>query len=674
MSRKVPTAIILLSAISLLFSLPQPLRMICGFLQVFVIPGMVFTDLFLARRFNSTDRWFFSLAVSPFLLALLVIAADALTGGIIPAARMMLGALYVLLAILMLARRKDDTEAAAFALPWQIIAVSGLFAGLILGSYLYNGLLLWRSDSWYHASVITEVATRGIPPMEPWLSDFPIRYMWIYHLFNALWMDLSGLPLFWAMGMFNVVTAFVFPYMIARYASVFTKRRYLLLAATVLAIAGLESVSWIFVPFGLLRALFGEVRGAAEIQRMVSAMVFNEAYVIHTLTPYGTWMVNLYDKFVTVTAFSYSLNLFIAALVVVLDGESLVSSRVRSYVMLFALVLGTLLFHTVTGTALVLTTAGASVLLMIFGRYFMGDDPGPAVRYMPLAAAVLAALIGLPYILSLGAASGEGGGSVLSRYLHVGFRSIFTIALPLLVLFFPARAAFRELVGRRDYRSMVVICWVAVLIVISILIDLPTVNDSKLIFPLFLVIGPPIYIKIAGTIQKSTGWKRWLTAAAVALLFFVPPVMTVRGFLLQKPEGDLMRRRAEITAEDRRFFDWVRENTPSDAVIIENNDYVLAPVFAARRNFYSDAGVIRVLGYGGGKMERNRRILSSLFSRDGFSQDTIRKMEEAGLDLYVAVWREDIESAPWLARRFREDPAHFEKVYGSEKVSLYAIR
>ncbi len=676
MRGKILYLLILLSAVSLFFDLPQPLRFFPAFLQVFVLPGLVFTLLFAGKGFPGGEKTFFAILLSPVVLTLLVIAATVLTGGDVHgAARIALAALYAALAALVAVRFRSAARGEESTVPAGILAVSAAFAGVILVSYLWNPFLLIRSDSWYHASVVSEIAARGIPPMEPWLGDFPIRYMWFYHLFNAVWMDLSGLPLFWAMGVFNVVTALFFPLLVGRYVSSLTRKRYLVLSASILAVAGLESVSWVFVPLGLLRAFFGDVRGAAEIQRMLSAMVFDGAWVIHTLTPYGAWMVNLYDKFITITAFGYSLDLFLASLILVLDAKFLRESRARFSATLFTLVLGTLLFHAVTGMALVMAITGGGVLLLLLRRYLADDAVGPVDAIFPAAIALLAAAVGLPYILSLGAAGGaQGGGSAVSEHLHIGVRSIITILLPLLVLFVPARDAFRKLAGRRDYTSAVLACWAAVLLAAAVSINLPTVNDSKLIFPLFLLIGPPIYIEIAERVRNGSGAGRALLVSALAALFFLPLVLTVRGFLVERAGSELLAMRQNVTRGDTRFLDWMRDNTPDDAVIIENNDYHLEPVFAGRRNLYSAMGVTRVLGYGGPKMDLYRGIRAALFGRDGFSEDTVREMRETGLKLYVVVWRRDIESAPWLRERFSEDSEYFERVYEDDHVVLYALR
>jgi hypothetical protein len=341
--------------------------------------------------------------------------------------------------------------------------------------------------------------------------------------------------------------------------------------------------------------------------------------------------------------------------------------------MIFMLALGTMLFHAVTGTALIVTIVGSWILLTLFGKRFAGGGELPGRGFAPLGAAILAAAFGLPYVMSLGGGA-EGGGNVFAEYLNIGVKGILTILFPVLVLFSPVRAAVRDLLSKRDYRSAVMISWAVSLLALAVFVNLPTVNESKLIFPLFLVIGPPIYVELGRKIGGSEGLKKALLAAAAVILFAVPPVMTFRGFILQKPEDDFTIRRENITSDDRDFFEWVRENTDGEAIVMENNIDHLVPVYAGRRNFYSTQGVILMLGYDPETMSRYERIQSSVYGREEIPEDVLRSMRDFGREIFVAVWRDDMESRPWLEKRFSAESGIFSRVYGNDSVSLYALR
>jgi hypothetical protein len=219
-------------------------------------------------RFSRSDQIFFSILISPILLVLFIIPVNMVVGGIYLSAKIILIICYLLFITALISGKYGHTKENVNSVPRLILIVSFFYGGLILVSYLINNFLLIRSDSWYHASVISEIISHGIPPKEPFLADFSIKYMWIYHLFQAVWIKLSGLSIFKAMAFGNIINAFIFPYLIARFASFFTDKKYLIIFVSLFALAGLESVSWILWPLCLVRALTGDVTGLAEIHRI----------------------------------------------------------------------------------------------------------------------------------------------------------------------------------------------------------------------------------------------------------------------------------------------------------------------------------------------------------------------------------------------------------------------
>jgi hypothetical protein len=680
MTKRVIIIAILLSAASLFINVPQPLRIICALLQLFFLPGLVLTLLIADGRISRSDRVILSIILSPILISLTVAAVSIVTGEIFISAKIVLTLCYLLFFTLSISGRGDRAMEGENGVPGAVYLISFLYAGLILISYAVNNYLLIRSDSWYHAAVVSEVLSRGIPPKEPLLADFSIRYMWFYHLFQAVWIRFSGLPLFSAMGGFNIVNAFIFPYLIARFTAYFTEKKYLIVFATLFAIAGLDSASWILWPVGLVRAFFGDVTGMAEIKRMIANVNVNGVEVIRFLKPGGTWQVNWNDKFLTITAFNYSLNLFLAYLIFMLRDVVLTRSRIKYGVILSIMILGTFLFHVVTGIVLLFVIIGSSILIFLGSRYIYKEKHSYSDSSIHFTSAIIVAPIAVYYFISLVASGGAGpeGGNLITnltrRFLHIEFRSILTILFPLIILFFPARAAFKKLFSGTDRVSRTMIGWIACLLILSVFVNIGIVGEKKFIYFLFMVIGPPIYVQVVERTRAYTGARRGLLVTAIIILFAVPPVLTFRGFMMHVPKERVERRRFDISEEDKRFFEWVRENTSREAVIVENNTYHLSPVFAERRNFYSDYRVIRGLRYGGEKLDLYRDIQASLYGEEEISPAVIDSMRRVGRELYVAVWKEDIESSPWLAGRFDELSGWFSEVYSSERVSLYSLK
>lgn len=675
MVSKTALILVLLSALSLVVALPQPFQLACGLIQLFLLPGFVFCIFVLEGRISRQDRIFLSIMLSPVILSLLTVAVDAAAGDIILSAKIILAVLYVLLAIALVSGRHVRVGEGSVGIPRITLLVSIAFAGLVLLSYSINDYLLIRSDSWYHAAVINEVSARGIPPNEPLLADIPIKYMWFYHLFQVLLIRFSGLTLFRAMGFFNIVNAFLFPCLMARFAAYFTRKKHLIVMASLFAIAGLDSASWILWPIVLIKAFVGEVTGMAEVRRIMEQITLNGAEVIRFLKPMGTMQVSWSDKFLTITVFNYALNLSLACLILVLDRALLKSSRWRSGLLISIIILGTFLFHVLSGVTLLFILFGSTILTYLRFRFIRRERYDVSEDFALLIPALAALPIAAYYFISLTSVGNSvGGHGLINNIFHIGLESILTIVFPLAILFFPARAALKKLVSGVDHVSRAMVGWIVSLVVLNVFINIGAVGEKKFIYFLFLIIGPPIYIQIVEKIRAYSGARRALLTAAVLVLFAVPPLLTFRGFMMDRPDDEVDIRRYNVSDEDRVYFEWLRENTPENSVIVENNIYHLPPVHASRRNFYSWYNIIRVLDYGGPRMETYRSVQESLFGPEEIQSQTIDILRNMDQEIFIAVWREDIEASPRLAQRYGPESNWFREVYSSRRISLYSLK
>ena len=103
--------------------------------------------------------------------------------------------------------------------------------------------------------------------------------------------------------------------------------------------------------------------------------------------------MNLLDKFVTLTAFSYSLNLFLLCFILVIARDFHRESNVKAALCILLAVIGAFLFHVVTGTTLILTLIGAGILALITDRVRKtGRTPRSETVALPVLAIIAAAL------------------------------------------------------------------------------------------------------------------------------------------------------------------------------------------------------------------------------------------------------------------------------------------
>lgn len=676
-------AFILLTACSLLVPLPDALRLMCGFVQTFILPGLVLLFFIGDRKRPWTDTIFFVPLLSPILITLTVYILSRLTGEFGASPGYAAGLFYILFAVAV-ALKQDRYGEGGGTLPGGVIILSVCYGLLISLLFFANDILLIRSDAWYHASVTGEIFARGIPPQEPYLAGQPIQYMWIYHLFTATLIKLTGLPLFRALSMLNIVSALSLPYLAARVISHFTVNRRVIFVSTLITIAGLESASWIAWPLCFLRALNGDVRGFEEIMRNIHDISFIGSGTIRTLSPFGTWMVNLSDKYITITPFSFSLDLFLLGFVMALSGNYVTDSKLKSGVMFFIIALGAFLFHVITGAALICTIIGAGVMLPLIKKFRSGAagsvSAGSSVSSsahsfagLPAAVAALAAgLVGLPYFLSL---QGSGENEAMSGILHFGFKNIATILLPLLILYCPAKRALKKVVSARIDAYAVIAAWFIPLLLLNIFANLPTRNESKLIYPLFLLIGSVVSIEIVALISESQRRKRFLLIAWTLLLFFIPPFLTFRGYLIARPQHlEFLDVRYAAYKSDKALYRWIEENTGTDAVVSENGFDHLMPAFAARRNFAGPMSHWRIYGYDKEYISKYFDLNTELYTCRPLTDETAAAIRATGHDLYVCVYENDLKECPALTAKFGDRPDLFELVYSDAHALLYHLK
>lgn len=672
MRKRLILMLLCLSCISFIPSVPPAVRIICGFLQAFYLPGFAFLLFVWDRESPSLDKFFIPLAISPIVLSFLVAAVFTVTRSLDASVFI---SVLVLCGLLLAALARGNTYVASTAqdgIPRTIVLVSLLLCGMVGIFYLLNPFLLARSDAFVHAPIVSEIIDHGIPPAEPRLPNAPIRYPWFYHLFAASFVKLTGLSIFHALGFSNVMNALVFPYLIVRIAATFTRKRIHLSSTPFFAIAGLGSASWILWPVGLLRVLGGEVRGREEIARILGEIDLNSYRVVFFLTPHWMLITNVIDKLLVITPFTYAINLFLLSFLLVLSRDFQKKAPFRAAFTIAFFMVGTFLIHIVTGTVLILAAAGGG-LLMLAERLLRRREGLPHFQTLVIPAlALLAVIIGLPYFRSL---TGGGGGEriLFANYLHFGFRSLITIFAPFVGLAFIVRPLLKYLVRGPGLERKVLSTWLIALFIINLCIKLPGENETKFISLLFMLLVVPVSIVLIDWLLSSSGVRRVGALVWIAVLFLVPPIVTARGFFLEKPETDA-RRIACMPGTDRlRLYDWIRTNTASTSVVIESNDVNYTPLYGHRHAFLPLPYTHEVLGYSGESIDRSSAIHQEIFSQQPLSAASIQYLLNLGYDIYILIWVEDLQAYPYLDEKIRSLEPRFKKMHENPSGKIYYL-
>ncbi len=661
--------LLLLSAISLFVPLPKALQAISGFLQSFYLPGIVFLAFLGDSERTGLDGLFYPPLLSPIILILLVLIVHSFTGSFVPAVRISLIALYLLLiaAILM---GKFSREERPSIVPAIIPLISLFFVGIIVASYMANDFL-FSHDTVRHSAVAREILYRGVPPMEPFFIDIPIRSMWFQHLFQAIWKALSGLSIFHSMWVVNLVGIAIFPYLIARLTALFTTKRSYILATPFFALAGLDAASWILWPVNLLRALTGDVRGGAEIAELIGGIDFNSRFIAVILKPPMTFALNLLDKYLTIDVLHFSINLFLLCFIVVLSRDFQKRSPFRAGTQILLLMSGAFLIRIVTGLALLAAAVLAGIITILLERLRYRRKP---LRYQSLIVPALAILVLAAGLILYRSVTGEfADGNFIPDRLSFNIISFVTIIVPLIVLLPFSIRALREIFTSTSFEYKTLATWIIALFVVSIFLDVIGSNESYAIFLLFLLLTGPVAWQIMSAISAAKGIRRAFLVIWITVLFAVPPVLTVRGYMHYKPKIKHQRIRYWITEDERALYHWIRDKTDIEAIIAERNEYNVMPYYAHRRNFYMTTFERYNFGYVSEKADRYRTIRDELFSDTVISAGTIDFLRSFEFDIYLVVWAEDLEAVPGIADKFSSRPEWFESVYGNPAGRVYRL-
>ena len=643
----------------------------CGFLQAFYLPGFAFLLFVWDRQSASMDEFFIPLAISPIMLSLLVAAVFTVTRSLDASVFI---SVLILCGLLLAALARGNTFLTSNAqdgFPRAVVLISLLLCGMVGIFYLLNPYLLARSDAFVHAPMVGEIIDHGIPPLEPRLPDAPIRYPWFYHLFAASLVKLTGLSIFRALGLVNVMNALVFPYLIVRITAAFTRKRIHISLTPIFAIAGLGSASWILWPIGFLRVLGGEVRGREEVARILSEIDLNSYRVIYFLTPHWMHITNVMDKLLVITPFTYAINLFLLSFLLVLSRDFQKKARFKAAFTIAFFMLGTFLIHVVTGTVLMLVAAVGG-LLMLAERLLRRREGLTHFQTLVIPAlALLAGIIGLPYFRSL--TGGEGERILIGNYLHFGFRSLITIVAPLVGLAFIVRPLLKYLVHGAGLELKILSAWLIALFIINLCIKLPGENETKFIALFFMLLIVPVSIVLIDWLVSSSYVRRIGALVWIAVLFLVPPLVTARGYFVEKPETDALRSACMPGNDRMRLYDWIRTDTASGSVIIELNTQNYAPLYGHRHTFIPFASLDKLLGYTGEKIQRYKAIHQEIFSQRTLPGTSIDYLRNLGCDVYILIWAEDLQAYPYLDEKIRFLEPPFKKMYENPSGKVYYL-
>lgn len=530
-------------------------------------------------------------------------------------------------------------------------------ATLILVGYLPATSEWWRvrSDAWFHGAVVAQVSDFGLPPDDPYFAGFALQYMWFYHVLVLLLSKAAGFDPFRVMTFLNLQSLCGVFLATMLFAGVFVRSFARRLASCVTVAFGINGLFWLFLPVKIVRVFVGEVRGVEELARTFSLSPLDIQTSLRFFWIYHNQDF-LLDKFMVATAFSIALCCMAVFWYAV--AEYLRSRRWFPLLATTIALIGMLGFHTLFGMINSVTIFCGLVLLFFLRRWVSDYRIRPSLE-LAAACAVAVAVIA-PYLYAI------------THQKQTGYAFQLAVTLPGVVgiVISCASGAVLAVFQRQFFRSRempyryVQFALLTTTIFCALMV-LPQRGAADKIgtfvfYPLAVIGGWSIIDLVE---RQRTLARKVAVASAIAVLIFIPVNAITFAAYYNTPTP------ATYTEAEVTVAEWVRENTPREAVFIDRDEEVFLLVAGPRRYYCGRWAYAFQWGYDKLIMAGRMHVRDALYRDDELDVTTLRLLGEAPWELYV------IDRGDWRsgATRRELDPSLFERVFSAGRLDVYRV-
>ncbi|BAI62089.1 conserved hypothetical protein [Methanocella paludicola SANAE] len=404
-------------------------------------------------------------------------------------------------------------------------------------------------DQTFHLSIAQRyIAMPAIPPQDPYFLGAGVPYDWSMHVMLGETCRITGLALF---DVFKVAVAsasaliFLGAYLLAR--PIFSKEMVAITASLLYVLS--SGLSWAYIIF----------TGTAAIDvTTFNSLVYQWPGI--TLLKYDP--TSLYFFLPQPQTFGLLVAIFSLYLFLISIREKSVMASVIAGITMASLVF----YHLITAFPVLLTILAMSLYLAIKEK-----NASTLVRLsIPIALSGIAVLI--EYTLFP-----ENAGSQLSIGHHKDILVTFLVTLGPLALF----AAYAIYKGWKDDGTKLLAIFAAVNAIALNILILPATNNTYrfltyLSLPVALFAGSVLY----GWLSSESALRK---AGAIAIiLIMVPSTFMVAGYYVYAPKNSL------ASPMDVRAVEWIKDNTPVNAIVYENPDHFpRVPIISGRNILYA---------------------------------------------------------------------------------------
>lgn len=509
-----------------------------------------------------------------------------------------------------------------------------------------------RADSWFHAAVVTEIGRTGLPPQDPYFAGFRLQYMWFYHMILFALERSTGLSTFLLMPVVNALALWSLCVLSADLVLALGRNGRAARWAALLVPLSLTALFWLFLPIRALRALTGATQGGDALSESFRLSPLNVPVTRDFLSDFGSSPFFL-NKYLTGTAYGLALAFLFLYLASVLRfaARPARTPLVTAGLSVFAM----LLLHPVVGLTAVAVSGMTGIVLAILGRRRGGLTLGETIAWG--GAALVGALAAFPYLREVTR------GKPQEQLVPFQFDPWVTIGIAIgcafvLLAGIPALVRLWR-TGRTPERLFV--AWTVATVLFAAVIRLPGPNTTdKFTWLVYLPLA------VAAALWAGEKW-RGARGALLALLLLLP--VNVIGYAGYWGEAD----GRELSPASMALYSWIAENTPPEAVIVENRERVGVLVHGPRRLYWGREAYADQWGYDPARMAIRRATVAALYDPGArLDEAAVADLRTLAVPVFVVVRAEDFTSSDDFHTLDRY-PGLFGLVYDTTEARIYRL-
>jgi hypothetical protein len=523
-------ALVLLAVIPL-----GPIRSIARYLLVAYLPGLV-----IWKQLRTAPSSIVDLALYPSLLSILPFSLIALGCVALGCDLQIAGAIAIAVFLIAgfvfgwigpVSEEKGDRSALSLSVVLVLL--------LLVVPFAANSFQAVAWDAPLHAAIVSRILGGVVPPDSPMMAGQPANYYWLYHFYSAVLMRLTGLSIYQVFALLNVHALAVFALAGYKIAGRLTANLFGRFSAVWMLVFGLNTFGWIIFL----------ASGSVNPDKWYS-LVAPFAMVKSYSPSLGSLIHEFLDGFPFAVSFAFDIA-WLDVLLARVGGErggALVTG---------GLILATIFYLHPLSAVFLIAASFAAVIVFLSIR---GDNKREALTLLfDLTVMTIAAtLVTAPYAWDI--LHGKTG-TPLSIALNPAYLKsqaysmLATVGLVGLLALPGVWLGFRD----RQRAAIVLASFAGVIAVAALITHVALEAEYKLIYLLAFGLAPLV----------AVAWNFWNRTLATRTIFVLAlaicgptNALTSYCFATKPP-------RESRDPTRLRLFDWIRDQTPGNAILVE---------------------------------------------------------------------------------------------------------